>query len=203
MSNMTERERMEAGLWYDANYNPELHELRACADQLCYELNVLTPPHDPRHDEILHRLIADLGENCEILCPLSVDYGRYTHIGRNTFINLGAYLMDGGGIWIGEHCFIGPHFGAYTAAHPLSPEQRNKGLEKASPIVVGDNCWLGANVTIMPGVTIGEGCVIGANSLVTHHIPAGSLAMGSPCRVVRAITETDRISREDDEPHND
>ncbi len=192
---MTERERMEAGLWYDANYNPEVHALRKRADELCYELNVALHPHDAARDAIMRALIPDLGEDYEILSPLYVDYGTYCHIGDGVFINHNAYLMDGGGITIGDHCFIGPNLGAYTAAHPLLPEQRNTGLEKASPIVIGPNCWLGANVTIMPGVTIGEGCVIGANSLVTKDIPAGSLAMGSPCRVVRPITEADRVER--------
>lgn len=193
---MTEMERMKAGLWYDANYNPELHELRGVADELCHELNCVIRPRDTqRRNEVLRKLIPDLGENFEILSPLYVDYGPFCHIGNDVFINHGAYLMDGGGITIGDHCFIGPNLGAYTAAHPLLPEQRNTGLELALPIVIGANCWLGANVTIMPGVTIGEGCVIGANSLVTKDIPAGSLAMGSPCRVVRPITEADRIER--------
>ena len=196
MEHMSERERMEAGLWYDANHNPEVHALRLRADELCYELNQVIRPGDREaRDRVLRQLIPDLGEDYEILSPLYVDYGAYCHIGRGVFINHGAYFMDGGGITIGDDCFIGPNLGAYTAAHPLLPEQRNVGLEKASPIVIGPNCWLGANVTIMPGVTIGEGCVIGAGSLVTRDVPAGSLAMGSPCRVVRAITEADRIDR--------
>ena len=195
MAEMTERERMEAGLWYDANYNPDLHELRKRADTLCFELNCVIPPRDERRDAVLHELIPDLGDDCEILAPLYVDYGPYCHIGKGVFINHNAYLMDGGGITIGDHCFIGPNLGAYTAAHPFLPEQRNTGLELALPIVIGANCWLGANVTIMPGVRIGEGCVIGAGSLVTKDIPAGSLAMGSPCRVVRPIIEADRIAR--------
>ena len=190
---MTQRERMEAGLWYDANFDEQLSAMRAHADELCQRLNVELGPRDPEREEVLHELVADLGQDCEILSPLYVDYGSYCHIGSGVFVNHGAYLMDGGGITIGDRCFIGPNLGAYTAAHPLVAEQRNAGLEKASPIVIGANCWLGANVTIMPGVTIGEGCVIGACSLVTKDIPAGSLAMGSPCRVVRPITEADRI----------
>ena len=190
-----ERERMEAGLWYDANFDPEIHRLRERADELCHRLNVTLGPRDEERNEVLCELIEDLGESCEILSPLYVDYGTYCHIGDGVFINHNAYLMDGGGITIGDHCFIGPNFGAYTAQHPLLPQERNTGLERALPIVVGANCWLGANVTIMPGVTIGEGCVIGANSLVTKDIPAGSLAMGSPCRVVRQITDADRVER--------
>ncbi len=190
---MTERERMEAGLWYNANYDPEILDLRIRADELCHRLNVTLGPNDDGRDEVMRELIPDLGKDCQILPPLYVDYGTYCHIGDRVFINHNAYLMDGGGITIGDDCFIGPNLGAYTAAHPLLAEQRNIGLELASPIVIGPNCWLGANVTIMPGVTIGEGCVIGANSLVTKDIPAGSLAMGSPARVVRTITEADRI----------
>lgn len=193
---MTEKERMRAGLWYDANHNPEVHELRKQADRLCHRLNVTLGPRDPKRDAVLHELLGSIGDDCEILSPLYVDYGSYCHIGNGVFINHNAYLMDGGGITIGDNCFIGPNLGAYTASHPLLPEERNTGLEKALPIVIGRDCWLGANVTIMPGVTIGEGCVIGACSLVTKDIPAHSLAMGSPARVVRPITEDDRIEYE-------
>ena len=130
-----------------------------------------------------------------ILSPFYTDYGSFCRIGANSFLNHNAYLMDGGGITIGHHVFIGPNCGMYTAAHPLLPEERNLGLEKASPIVIGDNCWIGADVTILPGVTIGEGTVIGAKSVVTRDIPAGVIAMGNPCRVIRPITEKDSIKK--------
>ena len=95
--------------------------------------------------------------------------------------------MDGARIIIGDHVFIGPYCGFYTATHPLEYKRRNQGLEKALPITIGNNCWLGANVSVMPGVTIGEGCVIGAGSVVTKDIPAYSLAAGVPCVVKRKI----------------
>ena len=97
--------------------------------------------------------------------------------------------MDGGKITLGDHVFVGPSTGFYTAAHPLDVERRNAGLEKALPITVGDNCWFGANVNVMPGVTIGEGCVIGAGSVVTHDIPPYSLAAGVPCKVIKSLKE--------------
>ena len=90
--------------------------------------------------------------------------------------------------------FIGPNFGAYTAQHPLVARERNTGLERALPITIGDDCWIGANVCVLPGVTIGAGCVIGAGSLVTKDVPAGWLAMGSPCRPVREITDEDLVT---------
>ena len=84
----------------------------------------------------------------------------------------------------------------YTATHPLLAEERNQGLEKALPIVIGDNCWIGSGVTILPGVTIGSNAVIGAGSVVTKDIPENVIAIGNPCRVIRPITETDRIQKD-------
>ena len=104
--------------------------------------------------------------------------------------------MDCAPITIGSYCFIGPNCGIYTAIHPLYPEDRKRGLEKAKPITIGDNVWIGGDVTILPGVTIGANTVIGAKSVVTKDITAGVLAMGNPCRVVRDITEKDCIQEE-------
>lgn len=194
----TERERMAAGLWYDANFDEELRALREAAKDLAAEFSATPLAQAEHRNDILHRLIGSIGsigDSCEILPPLYVDYGTNISIGGGTFINHGAYLMDCAPIAIGGNCFIGPCFGAYTAQHPLVAEQRNTGLERALPITIGDSCWLGASVIIMGGVTIGEGCVIGAGSLVTHDIPAGSIAIGSPARVVRAITDDDRVER--------
>lgn len=190
---MTEKEKMELKLWYDANYDKELLELRLIAEDLCFELNNTRPKDTEKRDEILRKLIPDLGENCTILSPFVTDYGYYSRIGHDTFINHNAYLMDGGGITIGHHCFFGPNCGMYTAVHPLIAEERNAGLEQALPITIGDNCWIGADVTILPGVTIGSNVVIGAKSVVTKDIPDNVVAVGNPCRVMRSITEKDRI----------
>ncbi len=190
---MTPKERMEQGLWYDANFDPELLALREHADDLCFQFNHTNPKQAETREGILSQLIPDHGKDTVILAPLYADYGVKTTIGDGTFINHNAYLMDGGTITIGSHCFIGPNCGLYTAIHPLVPEERNLGLEKALPIVIGDNVWIGADVTILPGVTIGAGAVIGAKSVVTRDIPAAVLAMGNPCRIVRPITDADRI----------
>ena len=100
--------------------------------------------------------------------------------------------MDSAPIRIGEHCFIGPSCGMYTAVHPLIAEERDRGLEKALPITVGDHVWFGGDVTVLPGVTIGSYSVIGAGSVVTKDIPSGVIAAGNPCRVLRKVTEEDR-----------
>lgn len=191
---MTEQEKMEKGLWYDANYDTKLLEERAQAEELYFSFNQTSPKEEEKREEILSRLLPHRGENTAILSPFYTDYGYNCLIGDETFINHNAYLMDGAKITIGKHCFIGPNCGMYTAIHPIFAEERNQGLEMARPIMIGDNVWIGADVTILPGVTIGEGCVIGAKSLVTKDIPAYVVAMGNPCRVVRPITENDRIT---------
>lgn len=190
---MTESEKMKQGLWYDANYDRELVQQRLVAEDLCFDFNHTRPSDTETRALILKKLIPDLGENCLILSPFVTDYGCYCHIGADTVINHGAYLMDGGSITIGKHCFIGPNCGMYTAVHATIAEQRNQGLEKALPIVIGDHCWFGGDVTILPGVTIGSNTIIGAGSVVTKDIPANVIAVGNPCRVLRPITEADRI----------
>ncbi len=192
---MTEKEKMERGLVYDANFDNELLALRLNAENLCYELNNTHPGNTEKREEILKTLLPSLGEETTVLSPFLTDYGIYSHIGKGCFINHGAYLMDGGGIWIGDNVFIGPSCGFYTAIHPLVKEERNRGLELAKPIHIGSDCWLGASVTVLPGVTIGDGSVIGAGSVVTKDIPSGVVAAGNPAKVLRAITENDRLIR--------
>lgn len=192
---LTEFEKMKAGEWYDANYDEELLAQRLRAEDLCFDLNLTRPSDTEKRNALLEKLLPDRGENCSILSPFFTDYGCYCHIGHDTFINHNAYLMDGGGITIGPHCFIGPNCGMYTAVHPSIAEERNKGLEKALPIVIGSNCWIGADVTILPGVSIGNNTIIGAKSVVTKNIPDNVIAVGNPCRVLRPITEEDRIGK--------
>lgn len=191
---MTEREKMEAGLWYDANFDQDLLKEREEAETLYFQFNQTSPKDAKKKEQLLKELLPNREENVDILPPFYTDYGYNCRIGEGTFINHNAYLMDGAPVTIGKHCFIGPNCGMYTANHPLNVEERNQGLELAQPITVGDNVWIGADVTILPGVTIGEGSVIGAKSLVNKDIPANVIAVGNPCRVVREITEEDRIS---------
>lgn len=162
---MTEREKWEAGLWYDANYTPELCAEREKAEELYTEFNQTRPSEKAKRAELLRQLLPHMEEHVVILPHLYVDYGY--------------------------HCFIGPNCGMYTAIHPMLPEERNSGLETTAPITLGDNVWLGGDVTILPGVTIGSNTVIGAGSVVTKDIPSGVVAVGNPCKVLRPITEKD------------
>lgn len=190
---MTEREKMEKGLWYDANNDKEILKLREDAEELCYLLNQTSPKMQEKREAVMEQLLPNRGKETTILSPFYTDYGYNCFIGNNTFINHNAYLMDGAPIKIGSYCFIGPNCGMYTATHALIAEERNQGLEKAKPIEVGNNVWIGGDVTILPGVKIGDNSVIGAKSVVTKDIPANVIAVGNPCRVLRKITEQDRI----------
>lgn len=190
---MTERERRDARLWYDANFDPELLAERRRADDLCHRLNLLAPAAEEERDALLRELLAEVGEGVTVLGPLYVDYGYNVRIGPGSFVNHGAYLMDGAPITIGERVFIGPGCDMYTAEHALLPAERASGLERALPITVCDDVWIGGDVTILPGVTIGAGSVVGAHSTVTRDVPPGVVAVGSPCRALRPITEADTV----------
>ena len=187
---MTEKEKMDAGLWHDANFDPELLAARMKAEELCAAFNAAAPGDAETRRALLRDLIPELGKDVTILSPCYAD----CRIGDGSFLNHGVYLMDGAPITLGKNCFLGPNCGLYTANHPLDAAQRAQGLERALPITLGDNVWLGGNVVILQGVTVGSGSVIGAGSVVTHDIPPGVVAAGNPCRVLRPITEADRIT---------
>lgn len=188
----SEKEKSFAGEWYDPNGDSDLIAEREKAMELCQDINLLHIKN-PKRDKFLTELFPRKGDNVVILNPIWADYGIYSTIGDGTFINHNAFLMDGGTITIGKNCLIGPNCGMYTATHALDPIERRTGIETALPIVIEDDVWLGGDVTILPGVTIGKGSIIGAKSLVNKNIPANVIAVGNPCKVLREITDSDKI----------
>jgi acetyltransferase-like isoleucine patch superfamily enzyme len=185
----TEFQKMLNQEWYDANNDPDLIERRTIVQDLCFDYNQTKPSNKKLKQAILSEILDDTLENVEIVSPFWVDYGKHIHLGKNVFVNAHSYFMDGNTITIGDNAFIGPNCGFYTNTHPEDIDRRNAGLEKALPITIGDNVWLGGNVSVLPGVTIGEGCVIGAGSVVSRDIPPYSVAVGSPCRVIRKVKQ--------------
>ena len=185
---MTEKEKMLAGQWYNANFDSELATERAFVKDLCLELNLTRMQDLNRRKKILREILPNVdADTVEILSSLMVDYGYNIYLGAGTFLNHNVYLMDCAEIRLGKKVFVGPNCGFYTAIHPLDIVKRAEGLEMAKPIIIGDDVWIGGDVTILPGVKIGSGSVIGAKSLVTKDIPANVMAFGNPARVVKRI----------------
>ncbi len=184
---MLEKDKMLKGEWHDANFDKTLLEERRKAELLCFDFNMSKPQSKKQQCALKKLLKRENIEDLTILAPVYFDYGEYTHFGKGTFVNHGCYFMDGGTIEIGDNVFIGPYCGFYTVSHPINYEERNKGLERALPIKIGDNCWFGANVSIMQGVTIGAGCVIGAGSVVTQDIPDNCIVAGVPATIKKKI----------------
>lgn len=188
---MTEKEKMLRHQLYDANYDEELLAERQKTRQLCHIYNQLPPTDTEGADALLRKLLKRTPDNFCITPPFWCDYGYNISIGEAFFSNYNLVILDEAAVTFGDHVFIAPNCGFYTAGHPLDATRRNAGLEYARPITVGDNVWIGASVHVMPGVTIGSNVVIGGGSVVVKDIPDNCVAVGNPCRVVRQITEED------------
>ena len=184
---MTEKEKSQQGLLYDANYDTELLADRERAKEVLYDYNRLRPSEQEKKSVLLKTLLGKTGDNILIEPPFNCDYGYNIEVGENFYANVNLCILDGAKVCIGDNAFIAPNVGIYTAGHPLDAISRNQGLEYAYPITIGDNVWIGAGVIILPGVTIGDNAVIGAGSIVTKDIPANALAVGNPCHVIREI----------------
>lgn len=187
----TEKEKMLAGKIYDANYDQELIDARADAKELCYDFNHARPKEEIKRQDIIRQLLGKTGKEFEITGPFYCDYGFNIEIGENFYANHNLVILDGAKVTFGDNVFVAPDCGFYTAGHPLDADRRNKGLEYAKPITVGNNVWFGGGVKVMPGVRIGDGAVIGGGSVVTKDIPANMIAVGNPCKPIREITEAD------------
>ncbi|WP_436937677.1 sugar O-acetyltransferase [Staphylococcus xylosus] len=186
---MNEKNKMLAGEWYDANNDKDLGTERMKAKDLCFDLNHVRPSDQAQRQEIITKLLNYEPQSIELLSPFQADYGYNINLGQRVFINHDCYFMDCNKIVIGDNVFIGPNCGLYTAIHPLDYQSRNEGIEKALPINIGNNVWIGANVVVLPGVTIGEGAVIRAGSVVAKDIPANALALGTPAKTVSTINQ--------------
>ena len=196
---MTEKERMLAGEIYDPS-DKELADRRTLAHKLCKLYNDTFDTEEEKRKEIMDELFPTHKAGAYVQGPVYVDYGCFTNIGKNFYANFNLTILDICPVNIGDDVLMGPNVSIVTPLHPMCYEERNMRFrpngevydyEYGKPITIGNNCWIASNVTIIGGVTIGDGSVIGAGSVVTKDIPAGSLAYGNPCRVIRQITEDD------------
>ncbi len=184
---MTEKEKRDKGELYDANYDKALERERIKVKDLCFKYNNLEPSKQKERKELIKEILGSTKNSLLIESNFYCDYGYNISVGENFYMNHNGVILDGAKVEFGDNVFIGPNCGFYTAGHPIDYIQRNKGLEYAKPIKVGNNVWFGGNVVVLPGVTIGDNVVIGAGSVVTKDIPSDVIAHGNPCRVVKEI----------------
>ena len=189
---MTDYEKMHSGDIYNPSDDAIFEEQIKCLDRL-YDFNMTRPTELEKRTEMLKEMFAEVGENCYIEPPFHSNWGgKNVHLGKNVYFNFNATMVDDTHIYIGDCTMLGPNVVIATAGHPILPELREKALQFNMPVHIGRNCWLGAGVIVLPGVTIGDNTVIGAGSVVTKDIPANVIAVGNPYKVLREINEHDK-----------
>lgn len=191
--NKSEFNKMMAGQWYNA-MDYSMLKMRQENNKKTEAYSRITINTLSYKDRMAKAIVKEFGENANIIPPFTCDYGCNVKVGDNTVINHSGVFLDTNEINIGKHALIGPKSGLYGAIHPFDVEARNEGIEKAKTINIGDGAWLGGKLTVVPGVSIGKHSVIGAGSVVTKDIPDDVVAVGNPCRVIRKITEDDKIN---------
>lgn len=186
----SEKEKMLSGLSY---FGPdkELMKDRQLAKELFFEFNSLNTHEASIGRDIIQKLFGKTGKEFIIESPFRCDYGYNISIGEKFYSNFNLTILDGAKVTIGNNVFIGPNVSLYTINHPLDVISRNKEIEIALPIVIGDNVWIGGNVVINPGVEIGSNTVIGSGSVVVKNIPNNSLAVGNPCVEIKELVNNE------------
>lgn len=186
------RERMAEGRLYDPGDEGIMSEQRERMEVL-YDYNATRPSETERRRGLMKKMLAEAGEGCYIEPPFHANFGgAHVHFGHHVYANFNLTVVDDGHIYVGNRVQMGPNVTIATAGHPTDPEYRRAGLQFNMDVHIGDNVWIGAGAVLLPGVTVGENAVVGAGSVVTRDIPAGVLAAGNPCRVIRELGERDR-----------
>ena len=189
---MSMKDKMHTGELYLPNDEEIMAEQLKKLDRL-YDFNMTRPTELQRREELLKEMFAEIGEGCYIEPPLHSNFGGgHVHFGKNIYANFNLTLVDDTHIYVGDYTMFGPNVTVATAGHPILPELRRQGYQYNAPIHIGQNCWIGAGVLIMPGITIGENVVIGAGSVVTKDIPSNVVAVGVPCKILRKVNEHDK-----------
>lgn len=192
MGSGMEKDKLHSGELYNPGDSQILAE-QFRYQELLWEYNQTRPSEPEKRERLLAQMFAEIGEACYIEPPLRTNFGgHHVHFGKNIYANYNLTLVDDTHIYVGDYTMFGPNVTIATAGHPIDPELREMGLQYNMPVHIGRNCWLGAGVIVLPGVTIGDNTVIGAGSVVTRDIPAGVVAVGNPCRVLRPVGAHDR-----------
>ncbi|NIF85077.1 sugar O-acetyltransferase [Comamonas sp. Tr-654] len=202
MSNLeTQFDHIRTGKMYN-DLTPELVGARQHAVLLSNEYNDSFAEPAPVREAILRRLLGSVGQNVHFEPRFRCEFGRNIYIGNNFYANFDCIMLDGGGIFIGNDVLLAPRVGIYTSNHAIDPAERAAGGCFAKPVTIGNRVWIGAGVHINPGVTIGDDSIIGSGSVLTSDIPAGVVAAGVPCKVLRVISPKDKTGFVNAAPHS-
>ena len=186
------REKMHTGELYEP-YDPEIMAWQLQRLNRLYDFNMTRPTELDKRESLLKEMLAEIGEGCYIEPPFHANLGgAHVHLGKNVYANFNLTCVDDTHIYVGDCTMFGPNVTLATAGHPILPELRERGLQYNMPIRIGRNCWLGAGVIVLPGVTIGDNVTVGAGSVVTRDLPSNVVAAGSPCRRAREVGRRDR-----------
>lgn len=189
---MNMKEKLHTGEIYFPEDEEIMAEQRLCLEKL-YDFNMTRPSEMEKRTAMLEDMLAEVGKECYIEPPFHSNFGgKHVHFGDHVYANFNLTCVDDTDIFVGNSTMFGPNVVLATAGHPILPELREKAYQFNMPIHIGNNCWLGAGVIVLPGITIGDNSVIGAGSVVTKDIPANVVAIGNPCKVLRKINEHDR-----------
>ena len=188
---MTMKEKMHSGDLYDPNESDIAKEQCLCLEKL-YDFNMTRPSELQKRTEMLKSMFAEIGDNCYIEPPFHANWGgKFVKFGKYIYANFGLTLVDDTEITVGDYTMFGPNVTVATAGHPIRPDLRQKAYQYNMPVHIGKNCWIGAGVVIVPGITIGDNVVIGAGSVVTKNLPSNVVAVGNPCHILREVNEHD------------
>ena len=186
------REMLHSGELYWPNDPAIMKEQLQYLDRL-YDFNQTRPTELDKRAAMLKEMFAEIGEGCYIEPPFHTNMGgRHIHFGKNIYVNFNGTFVDDTHIYVGDYTEFGPNVVIATAGHPILPELREKLYQYNAPVRIGRNCWVGASVVIVPGVTIGDNVVIGAGSVVTKDLPSNVVAVGNPCKILREVNDHDR-----------
>lgn len=189
---MSNFDKMHSGELYLPGDEEIMKEQLKCLEKL-YDFNNTRPSEQNKRNNLLKEMFAEIGDGCYIEPPLHSNWGgKHVHFGKNVYANFNLTLVDDTHIYVGDYTMFGPNVIVASAGHPILPELREKAYQYNASVRIGRNCWIGAGVVIVPGITIGDNSVIGAGSVVTKDIPSNVVAVGNPCRVLREINEKDK-----------
>ena len=171
---------------YDATHHKFIEKLENIREKI-WLFNSLRPSQVDERKAILKEILGTYHDDMHINQPFRCDYGENIHVGHNFFANFNLTILDEAEVRFGNSVFIGPNVSIYTACHPLEREERDKGVEWAEPVTIGNSVWIGGNAVILPGVTIGSNVVIGAGSVITHDVPDNVVVAGNPCKIIKRL----------------